>query len=118
LVRKQLITVAGHRNECIEEKKAFQSAKQRLESTEEKLRTIRAWSVKLHRAVDEFQSRVGRLEQSVGEGVPRFLGVLERVTASLDAYAEERPHAAADLAPVAPGAMTRAATPSATEPPA
>lgn len=92
LSRRQMMTVAGHRADCIDEKKALSRAKERLEFAQEKLRLCRQWSIKAHRAADEYSSRIGRAEQALTQGLPRMMAILERIVVSLEEYtAVERP---------------------------
>src|SRR5580704_4134685 len=107
LSRKSMMTVAGHRSDCIDEKKALARAKQQLEFAQEKLRVCRQWSIKAHRAADEYNSRIGRAEQTLAHGVPRLMAILERITLALESYtAVERPSGHEDrstwVAPPAP----------------
>jgi hypothetical protein len=97
LTRKQMITVAGHRSECIDEKKALAKAKQHLELAQEKVQACRQWSIKAHHAADEYTARVGRVEQSVGKGLPRIKMMLDRMIAALESYAQVQRGAANDL---------------------
>jgi exonuclease VII large subunit len=97
LMRKQMITVAGHRSECIDEKKALSKAKQNLEMAQEKVQACRQWSIKAHHAADEYTARVGRVEQAVGKGLPRIKMMLERMLAALESYAQVQRGAAEDL---------------------
>jgi hypothetical protein len=108
LSRKSMMTVAGHRSECIDEKKALARAKQQLEFAQEKLRVCRQWSLKAHRAADEYNSRIGRAEQTLTQGLPRLMAILERITLALESYtATEKPLRSEDrstwVAPPAPG---------------
>jgi hypothetical protein len=93
LNRKQMITVAGHKADCIEEQKALRRAKERLELAQEKLRICRQWSIKVHRQGDEYKSRIGRVEQSLAHRIPMLLANLDRMVTALEAYAssERRP---------------------------
>jgi hypothetical protein len=97
LMRKQMITVAGHRSEAIDEKKALAKAKQNLELAQEKVQACRQWSIKAHHAADEFTARVGRVEQNVGRGIPRIKMMLERMIAALEDYAQVTRGAVTDL---------------------
>jgi hypothetical protein len=97
LMRKQMITVAGHRSECIDEKKALAKAKQNLEIAQEKVQACRQWSIKAHHAADEYTARVGRVEQAVGKGLPRIKMMLDRMLAALESYAQVQRGAADDL---------------------
>ena len=92
LGRKQMMTVAGRHPDCIDEKKAFARAKQQLEFAQEKLKLCRQWSIKAHRAADEYSSRIGRTEQAIAQGLPRVMAILERIVLALESYtASDRP---------------------------
>ncbi len=97
LTRKSMITVAGHRSECIDEKKALAKAKQNLELAQQKVQACRQWSIKAHHAADEYTARVGRVEQTVGKGLPRIKMMLDRMIAALEDYAQVQRGAASDL---------------------
>jgi hypothetical protein len=97
LMRKQMITVAGHRAECIDEKKALAKAKQNLDLAQEKVQACRQWSIKAHHAADEYTARVGRVEQAVGKGLPRIKMMLDRMIAALESYAQVQRGAVDDL---------------------
>jgi hypothetical protein len=92
LARRQMMTVAGRHPDCIDEKKALGRAKQHLELAQEKLRLCRQWSIKAHRAADEYNSRIGRVEQSMSQNLPRMKVILEKIVEALESYsATERP---------------------------
>lgn len=97
LARRQMITVAGHRPECIDEKKELRLAKQRLEHAHEMIRTVRQWSIKAHRKADEYSCQIGRLEQALLVDIPAMRSLLDRILNALDAYADsERRQTSAD----------------------
>jgi hypothetical protein len=97
LMRKQMITVAGHRSEAIDEKKALAKAKQHLELSQQKVQACRQWSIKAHHSADEFTARVGRVEQNVGKSLPRIKMMLERMIAALEDYAQVTRGAVTDM---------------------
>jgi hypothetical protein len=97
LTRKSMITVAGHRSDCIDEKKALLKAKQNLELAQQKVQACRQWSIKAHHAADEYTARVGRVEQSVGKSIPRIKMMLDRMIAALEDYASATRGAVSDL---------------------
>jgi hypothetical protein len=97
LMRKQMITIAGHRSECIDEKKALAKAKQNLEIAQQKVQACRQWSIKAHHAADEYTARVGRVEQHVGRSLPRIKMMLDRMIAALEDYAQVAKGAVSDL---------------------
>lgn len=88
LARRQMITVAGHRPECIEEKKELRNAKQRLEHAYQMIQTVRQWSIKAHRQADEYNCQIGRLEQALLVDMPAMRSTLDRILNALDAYAD------------------------------
>ncbi|MFT2588664.1 hypothetical protein, partial [Escherichia coli] len=49
----RLRTVAGHRSECIDEKKAYERAKLRMEFVREKQALVRKWLVEAAREANE-----------------------------------------------------------------
>ncbi len=87
LSRKSMMTVAGHRSDCIDEKKALAKAKLNLEFADSKLKLCKQWSIKAHRAADEYTARIGRAEQSLGQGIPKMLALLEKMVLALESYA-------------------------------
>jgi hypothetical protein len=97
LARKSMMTVAGHRSECIDEKKALAKAKQNLEVAQQKVQACRQWSIKAHHAADEYTARVGRVEQNVGKSLPRIKMMLDRMIAALEDYAQVARGVVSDL---------------------
>ena len=97
-MRRQMITVAGHRSECIDEKKALAQAKRNLEMAQQKVQLCRQWSVKAHRAADEYNAQLGRAEQALNQGVPQMLALMERIIIALEGYVSSmgRPSAASE----------------------
>ena len=73
---------------CIEEKKAHQKAKLRLEHCHEQLQRMKRWAVKLQREVDEFRARMAAVQRIVEGDLPKAIAVLDRSLAALEAYAE------------------------------
>lgn len=88
LASAQMRTVGGHRPSCIEEKKAHQKAKLRLEHCHEQLQRMKRWAVKLQREVDEFRARMAAVQRIVEGDLPKAIAVLDRSLAALEAYAE------------------------------
>jgi len=118
LARRHMMTVAGRHPDCIDEKKALGRAKENLELAQDKLRLCRQWSIKAHRAADEYNSRIGRVEQSMSQNLPRMKVILERIVEVLESYsASERPSRTnapiadvSESAPVAEAATAAQAT--------
>jgi hypothetical protein len=94
LNRKQIVTVAGHKAECIEEKQALERAKRRLEMAQQKIEICRQWNTKAHDAADEYNASLGRLDQYLGNEVPKMFALLERILVTLEAYTSTAPPAA------------------------
>jgi hypothetical protein len=86
LTRRQMMTIGDHRPDCIDEKKALAKAKRDLEIAQEKLRLCREWSVKMHRAADEYTRRLGQIEQAVNQRVPKMVALLDRIVTAIEAY--------------------------------
>lgn len=72
---------------CIDEKKAVEKAKKRLEHAEEKVEITRNWIVASRHAVDEFQGPVQQLMGMLDSDIPRAIMLLERMSAALEQYA-------------------------------
>ena len=82
-----LRTVAGDRPSCLEEEKAHRAAKRRLEIAVQKPEEVRKWAIKVHREVDEYRGRIGRLRHCLEAEVPRTAALLERTRRVLEEYA-------------------------------
>ena|SRR5262249_28838933 len=72
---------------CIEEKKALEVAKRRLEHADQKVQAVRHWSLAARRAVDEFQGPVQQLMGMIDGDIPRAIALLERMNLALEQYA-------------------------------
>lgn len=84
----RLRNVGGQRASCIDEQRAFERAKRRLEESQAKLDVVRQWGIRAHRAVDEYRGRIGGLKHHLEADVPRTVALLERTLDSLEAYAQ------------------------------
>jgi hypothetical protein len=71
---------------CLEEKKALEIAKRRLEHAEKKQQTVKHWSMVVRRAVDEFQGPIQQLMGMLDGDVPCGMAVLERMSMALEQY--------------------------------
>lgn len=85
-----LRTVAGDRPSCLEEEKAHRKAKQQLQVALDKPELIRRWAIKVHKEVDEYRGRIGRLRRILDGELPKTLGLLERTAATLESYADTK----------------------------
>lgn len=91
-------TIAGRRSSCIEEKKAYTRAQDRLETSRTKRSATRATSIEAHEAADEFRARMAELHRLLEVDVPKLQALLHRTSVSLEAYTATRPPAAPELA--------------------
>lgn len=79
--------VAGHRPSCYEEKQNHLAAKQKLQQSQETVKAVRKWSIRLHHDADEYRGRIGRLRRFLEGDFARTINLMERTLASLEAYA-------------------------------
>ena len=86
--RCRMKTVGGQRPACLEEKQALSVAKQKLQIAEEKIEIVKRWTVNVSEEVDEFRGRVGQLQHCLEGELPEAYAALEKMVASLEAYAE------------------------------
>jgi hypothetical protein len=84
----QMRTVAGRRPSCIEEKQAHAAAKRRLQHCQEQVRRVKQWGVKLHQERDDFRGRMSGLARVLEQNVPQMAALLERISTTLEDYAE------------------------------
>jgi hypothetical protein len=79
---------------CVEEKRALQRAKRRLQLCREKVEAVRRWSVAIERAVFEYRGGVGPLSRWVEGSAERSLALLGRICRILEEYASTGSEAA------------------------
>lgn len=97
LHRIKLLRAQGNRVDDIEQKQAFERAKQRIEEAEEKLAKVRHWGRTVQQAIDEYQARAGQLASLVEGNPPRNVLFLDRVIESLESYLRVTPSATSDV---------------------
>ncbi len=73
---------------CYEQKLAFENAKRRLRTTEQKMRAVRKWRVAVKHEADEFEGRLAKLANFLDSEFPRAIAKLHRMAAALDKYTE------------------------------
>jgi len=78
--------VGDNQPSCIEEKKALQRAKQRLEQAEAKAEAVRRWTPLVQQQFRETSVRFTRFREVLDSDCPKALGELERMLRALDAY--------------------------------
>ena len=78
--------VADHEASCLDEKKALDRAKRRLDVAQEKVGIVRQWMHVIDHAVNEYRGTRTLLAGWLDSEVPRALSALNRITETLDAY--------------------------------
>ncbi|WP_397571260.1 hypothetical protein [Schlesneria sp. T3-172] len=87
----RLRTVAGHRSDCIEEKKAFERAKMRMEYVREKQEVTWKWMVEASREANEYRARTSTLQRTLDFDVPLMIAQLGRMIDALEGYTNQSP---------------------------
>ncbi len=108
--------VADHRPSCIEEKKALQRAKARLDVAMEKVKAVRRWSHAVGKEADDYRGGVGQLAQWLSADYPKAKAALRRMAAALDYYLALETSAGQVDAEALEAALVTAARPVAEEP--
>jgi len=111
--------VGDNQPSCIEEKKALEKAKRRLELTERKVEAVRRWTPVVQQQFRETCVRLVRFREVIDVDCPRAMAALERMLKALDAYrnAQSPADRAADTSGTGTASVTRQqaeAEPSAT----
>lgn len=88
LITCQMRKVADRRPACIEEKQAHAAAKRRLQHCQEQIHRVKKWGVKLHQERDEFRGRMSGLSRVLDQQIPQMAALLERISTTLEDYAE------------------------------
>ncbi len=79
-------TPLGGRYSCVDEKKAADAAKRRLEEAEQKIAHVRRWLRQLDKEADEYKAVVQKLGRYIEADVPRSLARLDQMITALEAY--------------------------------
>lgn len=103
------------RRSCVDERKALEKAKRRLEFAEIRVRALPRWRNALRKEVEEFQVQIARLQQYLDLEFQRAVASLARITQALDHYA--LPSAPTHARPGAAGDSSSAASASSAEGP-
>ncbi len=101
LERCEMSITPGERKACYEEKKAFEKAKQRLRTAQEKVKVVQRWKRKVRQEAEEFEVQMSRMNGLLDSEVPRAVASLERMIRALDRYTETK--MASDSGPPAAG---------------
>lgn len=86
----RLRTVGGRKSDCIEEKKAFERAKMRMEYVREKQQAVRKWMVQAGRETNEYRSRTSTFLRALEQDVPLMIAQLGRMIDAIEAYSESQ----------------------------
>ena len=78
--------IAGHEPSCIDEQRALERAKRRVETAEEKIEAVQHWAHVIDRAVDEFQQSRVRFSSWLDTDLSRAVAALNRMSESLGSY--------------------------------
>lgn len=123
LHRAQLAkNAAGETPSCMDQKKALQKAKERLAFAEEKVEKCKHWSRVMDQEVSEYRGPSQQLLNALEGDLPQAYAWLDRIVASLEAYADLAPPSegpvvveSAAVGSVAPAAPVVAAPPAASQ---
>ena len=88
LERCEMSISPDDRRPCYEQKKALKQAKQRVRTTEEKVRIVKSWRIKVNQATDEFESRLAVMAHYLESQIPRAVAALKRMSAALEKYTQ------------------------------
>ncbi|WP_010582931.1 hypothetical protein [Schlesneria paludicola] len=84
----RLRTVGGRHSDCIEEKKAFEKAKMRMEYVRLKQAAVRKWMVQAGREANEYRARTSTFQRTIENDVPLMIAQLGRMIDAIEAYSE------------------------------
>ena len=76
----------GHEPACIDEQRALDRAKRRLEIAEQKVRAVKQWTMAIDRAMDEFQANRTRFATWLDTDLLKAVAALDRMSQSLESY--------------------------------
>jgi hypothetical protein len=78
--------VADHQPTCVDEQRALERARRRLETSLQKVRAVQHWSQVIDRAVEEFQQDRTGFVNWLEIDLPRAVAALDRMSQSLASY--------------------------------
>jgi hypothetical protein len=78
--------IAGHEPTCVDEERALERAKRRLETADQKVKAVQHWSIVIDRAVDEFQRSRTRFLTWLDTDLLQAVAALNRMGESLASY--------------------------------
>jgi hypothetical protein len=107
--------VGDNQPSCIEEKKALDKAKRRLELADRKVEAVRRWTPVVQQQFRETCVRLVRFREVIDVDCPRAMASLERMLKALDAYRNAQSPAGREAA--TSGTGTAAVTRQESDPP-
>ena len=78
--------VGEHQPSCVDEKKALEQAKRRLQTAQGKVEAIRHWAVVIERAVNEYRGSRAGLVNWLDADLPQAVAALKRMREALESY--------------------------------
>ena len=87
----RLRTTGGRKSDCIEEKKAFERAKARMEYVRQKQEIVRKWVVQAGREANEYRARTSNFLRMLENDVPNLISQIGRMIDAVEAYLESQP---------------------------
>jgi hypothetical protein len=91
LERCLMMTVAGQRPTCREQKAALEAAKVRRAYCQEKCESVRRWQRNFRHEQFEYDGRIGQLRRAIELDVPKAAALLQTILRRLEEYQIERP---------------------------
>src|SRR4051794_2567210 len=82
----RLRTTGGRKSDCIEEKKAFERAKIRMEYVREKQQAVKKWMVQAGREANEYRARTSNFQRTLENEIPLMIAQLGRMIDAIEAY--------------------------------
>jgi hypothetical protein len=78
--------VGDHRPACVDEQRALERARRRLDTAQQKVRAVQHWSQVIDRAVEEFQQDRTGFVNWLEIDLPRAVAALDRMSQALASY--------------------------------
>lgn len=78
--------IEGHEPACIDEQRAFEKAKRRVEMVDEKVRAVQHWQRAIEQAIDELQPSRTQFTIWLDSDLPKAVAALNRMSESLGNY--------------------------------
>jgi hypothetical protein len=78
--------IEGHEPACVDEQKALDRAKRRVQLVEEKIRAVQHWNHTIDHTIEEFKRSRGQFTIWLEIELPQAVAALQRMSESLDNY--------------------------------